>query len=235
MDPKVIDTLRHVFTLAVILTLGIIGYKFYKKTEARKHEVVAMRGEITDTNFYHGLRDSDAKATLLRCIGHLQRAHQLGIEPGELFDSVFDRKKSSDLIDEHADGYPTAQKLVQATITTAWQHAGQLHMFDEPDALNALLSGEMPVMNPAPVIDFIIDPALSPGIERVVPNLQLLLESKKPGAIPTDIEVNATRQLVFDLTDAGVIDHNAQKRIIDDYEAARSKRGTPPPVAVPAP
>jgi Tfp pilus assembly major pilin PilA len=236
MDPKVIDTLRHVFVLAVLLAIGIFGYKQYKKYDARKQVVSAMRADISDVNFYRALRESDAQATFLRCIGRVQRAQQLGMEQNDFMNAVFDRKKDSDAgIEETLDGTPTKEKLVRICVKSGWQTAKLLNMFDEPDAVSTLLTGEMPIMSPAPVLSHIVDPALSPGLEKVVPNFELLPEARKPNALPTDIEVNATRQLINDLADAGIIDHYAQKRIIDDYEAARSKRSAPAPVAVPAP
>jgi len=224
MDPKVIDTLRYVAMLAVFLIFGLVGFKFYSKHNARKAEVTAIRDGASDTNFYHALREEDAKATFLRCIGHLEKAHQLGVEPSELFADVFSRKKKDDFgAEDHSDGYPVAQKLVEETITTGWHNATQMGLFEEADAVKSLIAGEMPAMRKPPVIDHIVDPALSPGLEKVVPNLQLLPEPKKAGAVATDIELNSARQLIRDLADAGVIDHNAQKRILDAFDAEKPK------------
>lgn len=232
MDSKVADILRHVFILAVLFAIGLFAYKQYKKYEAKSDLVTAMRADVADANFFRALRESDAKATLLRCVGRMAKARQMGVEPTDFINLVYERKKGDGPREDNPDGVPVREKLVRATVSSAFEHAKQLGLLEEPSSIASLLAGEMPLVTPAPVFEHIVDPALSPGIEMIVANLTLEPTPRIPGATPTDIQVAAFRELINDLTEANIIDKNAQKRIFDDFAPTRPK---PLPVPEPPP
>ena len=80
-----------------------------------------------------------------------------------------------------------------------------------------LAKGELPDGDPKPAIAHIIDPAVSPGLERIVPNLELRPVKAAAAAEPTDLEVAAAKNLATELCSANVIEYKAEKRIVDHY------------------
>ena len=72
----------------------------------------------------------------------------------------------------------------------------------------------------------IIDAALSPGLDRVVANLEIR-PPRKPGSAMNDVEIAAAKQLAKVLSDAGVIETAAADRIIESL--------TPKPFLQPTP
>lgn len=232
MDSKVADTLRHVFILAVLAAIGIFGYKQYKKYDAKKQLVETFRAEISDANFFHALRESDAKATLLRAVAHMKKAQQMGLEPPAFLDLALGDGKKSNGLTETTETMSSREKMIRGTVTSAFEHSRQLGLLDDPANIASLLAGDMPAVVPPPVFEHVVDPALSPGLEKIVANLTIEPELRAPGAVPTDIEVAAFRQLIYDLTDANIIDRTAQKRIFEAYGPTKSP--TPPAPVEPA-
>ena len=69
----------------------------------------------------------------------------------------------------------------------------------------------------------IIDPSLSPGIDKVMANLEIR-PPKAKGLPMSDVEIAAAKQLAASLALAGVIEESAERRISDSL--------TPKPPAV---
>jgi len=82
--------------------------------------------------------------------------------------------------------------------------------------------GTVPDVIPQPKVSNIIDPALSPGMEKIVPNLELRLPSKVE-APPSDLEIAAAKSLASDLYSARVIEHDAEARIAEYYDKVKQK------------
>ncbi|MEO7098555.1 MAG: hypothetical protein ABI162_04280, partial [Luteolibacter sp.] len=63
-----------------------------------------------------------------------------------------------------------------------------------------------------PEIGTLIDPSLSPGMERVIANLEI-----RPARTTTkasDVEIAAAKELARDLSDAKIIEESARDRIL---------------------
>lgn len=231
MDPRLADLLRNLLMVIILVVVGLFGFKQYRRHADRSALVSQMQTDVGDPAFYHAFRQEEAQATLLRCIGRIHRANRLGMEPGVFFDRVFDRTQTK-ASSEEEDAYPSKEKLVRDTLERAYQHATQLGLLEDKTSLQDLEAGEMPSVTPKPVIGTIIDPSLSPGLEKIVPNLDLRPANLNRSETPTDLEIAAVRKLAQQLSDARVIDDAASRRILAAYDAAK----TPPkPAPAPAP
>lgn len=227
MDPRIADLLRHIATGAILLALALFGFKLYKRHTDKNDVVAAMRTDVSEAAFYRSLSEEDARRTFLRCIAHMDRAEKLGMEPGTFLDRVFDRKeKKTSGIDDDA-GFPVREKLVRVTLLRAHQHARQLGLLDRPEHLKDLESGEIPPVDPKPVLGTIIDPKFSPGLEKAVPNLELRARPAAPDRELSDLEIAAARELIRDLADANLIVDETAKRLLGHYVAK-------PPVTPPS-
>ena len=75
-----------------------------------------------------------------------------------------------------------------------------------------------------PEIATLIDPAVSPGIDKVIANLEIRPPHAE-SSIPSDVEIAAAKQLARDLADAKVIEEPVRDRIIGKL--------APPPAKAP--
>jgi len=151
-----------------------------------------------------------------------EEANSLGMEPSQYFDLVFKREKGKDEASDEFEDFPAREKLARETLLRAHQRAVQLKLIETPEALQELTQGNMPDIAPKPVIAFIIDPAISPGLEKVVPNFDILPGDLKKEA-PTDLEIAVARNLAGDLYSAQIIDRDAEKRITAHFRPPASK------------
>ncbi len=217
MDPRLADILRHTLVALILLTLALVGFKQYKRYSDKQRLVAGMRTDISDASFYRSLSAEETRRTFLRSIARIERAAKLGLEPPVFFDIVFDRKDHNKLALGDDTGYPTREKLVRTSLQRAHQHARQLGLLDRPEHLYDLEAGEIPPIESKPVIGTLIDPALSPGLEKVVPNLELRAAPRGPDHKPTDLETAAARELIRDLSDANLIEAGAAQRLLEHY------------------
>lgn len=216
MDPRVVTTLKWSAFVVIAFIAFVIGSKHYKK-HARKEALAAeMRTLVSDATFYHSVTEKDARSVLLRGIAMVDEAKSLGLEPKAYFDKVFEREKGllSTEEDDKEDDHPMREQLARTSLTRGYQHALQLDLLADDRGRVAMAEGKLPEVSPVPSFAHIIDPALSSGLEKVVPNLVL----RPAGTVeekPTDLEVAAARQLAGDLLSARVIDRQTEKRILD--------------------
>lgn len=217
MDPRVKDTLRYCVMLVVALVgLGFLN-KHYQRHRDKEQLVRELRTLTSEASFYRSFEASQARATLLECIARVERARQLGLPVNELADRVFGRDEGLGF-GEQPEGDSAAERLVRRTLVLGHEAASKLALLD-PDPLAELADGRLPAGHPGgrPQIVPLIDPAVAPGFEKIVPNLEL----RPPGESteePTTVELAAARQLAEDLASAGVIERNAARRILEIYQ-----------------
>lgn len=217
MDPRTATTLRLTIWGIVLFFAFIYGSKHYKKFARKEALVEEMRMAISDASFYRSLEAKDAHATFLKAIAMIDEANANGLVPTIFFDKVFkyDDEGKTKLGQDYED-YPARERLARETLLRGYHHALQFSLLDKPGKRALLAKGELPDGDPKPVIANIIDPAVSPGMEKIVPNLELR-PAKSTGAAPTDLEVAAAKELASELSAANVIEYEAEKRIVDHY------------------
>ena len=178
-----------------------------------------------DSVDYHQFYAADANRTLLRAMHLIHQAEQRGQDPSEFLnkvlgvpgDSWFERS-------ENVRSLPSrTESLADETLRANYEHCRKLGLLDNADALDDLADGELPVICTGPatgqrvVISTVIDPELSPGIEKVLANLEIT-PPKEPSLNLGDVEIAAARRLARDLQNAGVIEQQALKRILARYD-----------------
>jgi hypothetical protein len=221
MDPRVATTIKLAIFAVIALVVFSVSSKHYKKFKRKDALVDEMRTLVSEASFYRSLSETDARGVLLKGIAKVEEAKSLGMEPSAYFDRVFKRDKSKDDPADEFEDHPAREKLARETLLRAHQHAVQLKLVETPEARLDLADGKMPDVTPKPVIACTIDPVISPGLEKVVPNLELVPADAKESP-PTDLEIAAARNLAADLYSSQIIDREAEKRITEHF------RPTPP-------
>lgn len=213
MDPRVSAILKWA-VLGLFVFVTFIYISRYTKREKRKDEIVAeMRGLVSEASFYRALTEKDARTTFLRGISLIYDAKQLGMDQADVFDGVFSKegKDKSSSADEF-ENYPSREKLARETYSRAYQHADQLGLLAGPEEVAGLRQGELPPTPVRSAIICVIDPAISPGLEKVVPNFELRPFDNK-NATPNDTDIAAARNLASDLASSQIIDRETETKI----------------------
>jgi hypothetical protein len=212
MDPRVASILKWALYLLVAF-MSFIYISRYHKRETRKEEIVSdMRGLVSEASFYRAMTEKDARTTFLRGIALLEDAKQLGMDQAAVFNGVFDPEdKAKDTSDEF-ENYPSREKLARETLTRAYEHAKQLGLLAGKEEVAALRQGELPSTPVRTAIICVIDPAVSPGLEKVVPNFEFRPFDNKNATL-NDTDIAAARNLASDLATSQIIDRETERKI----------------------
>ena len=215
MDSRIIDTIRYSFLLVTLLVGFLFAQKHYRRHVTKKEIVAELQSVTSDSSFYQQFETEDAHATLLKGVALIHQANELGLTPVELFDQVFQYDNYGET---QSTDYPVKEALVRNTLTNAYEAAKRLEMLD-PGSINDLEDGHIPTtLKGAPVILPLIDSELSPGLEKIIPNLELLpADRAAKDRELTDIETAAARRLAKNLASAGLIERSVADRIIEHY------------------
>ena len=133
----------------------------------------------------------------------------MGIKP-KFFDNDAEREEP-----------PAREKIIRSCLRTNYENFLKLGYKPDFHTLDAMKNGELPPI-PAggphsgrkPEIANLINPAISPGMEKVIANLEIR-PPQTDNQKPTDIQIAAAKQLARDLSDARIIEESVRDRILD--------------------
>ena len=230
MDPRAVTTLKLALFAFVALVLGGFILKHIKLQKKIDKLTAEMRVLVSDTSFYRSPTVESAHSTLFKGIAMIEDAKKLGLDPINYFDTVFghDQKGHKVGLDDEFSEFPAREKLARETLLRAYQQAEHFKFLDSPDYIESLRAGEMPPVVPKPTVACIIDPSLSPGMEKIVANLELRSAARTPGP-PNDLEVAAAKNLSSDLYSSHVIESDADSRIARHYDKREPLKTEPKP------
>lgn len=249
---SVSDLLRYLFMAAVTIVILIVGMKLWGRQKTDRLIVRELRVLASETSSFEQITPEDAQAALFKSMFFLHLADsKLKKEPGEVLQKVFHGKGDGALFPSPEVGQTYTdprETLIREGLLRNYQHCRTLGIFKETDGLNALEEGKIPKIvsgssagSPV-VIRHIIHKDVSPGIEKLIPNMVIsppALEGEEDG-IPTDLEITQAKTLASLLSGARLIERKAQDRIVEHYDRA----GAPPepapepepePVSIPEP
>jgi hypothetical protein len=217
-SPRYIIT-RAIFLIALIVA-ALYGSSFIKKKQRQSAIIAEIKSITSDSAFFNQFYSADAEKTLVKAIALMAEANNSGIPPNELIDKGLGTQHEYFNAYEQKKEPPVREKIIRATLLGNYENFRKLGYNADFHTLRDMKQGDLPVI-PAgpesgkkPEIGTIIDPAISPGIERVLANLEL--RPPRPlKAKPTDVEIAAARQLARDLAEALVIEESARDRMLE--------------------
>ncbi len=219
MDLRVRDVLRLLFVIIALLVGGSVAMKQYRIYQQKAELVELVRELTSEASFYRQFDRAGAEKVLLRSVAAVEDARQLGLPPKELFDRVYEREEKDRYDYRSADHYPVAEQLVRRTLDHAHRAADDLGIL-KSQHLKDLRDGAMPRTSAGkPVILPLVDPDISAGLEKIVPNLEIHPPGTDPAKRRLDaIEIAAARELARDLADADLIEESVSDRILERYK-----------------
>ena len=219
---------RYIITRAAFLigflVVSLIGLKYIKKYQ-RKNAIFADLQSITsDSSFFQQFYAADAQKSLVRAIGLMAEANTLGVEPSVTIDRGMGIEKKFFSTDSDRDEPPVRQKIIRTCLRSNYENFVKLGYTPDFHTLDALKKGEFPAIpsgpqsGQKPQIANLIPPEFSPGMEKVIANLEIR-PPQEEGRKSTDIELAAAKQLANDLFYAHLIEEAARNRILKEFGA----------------
>lgn len=218
--PSISDILRYAVLLIIVVVVGLFAMSFLRKRREHRALVADMRSIVSDSSYYQQFYADDAQKTLLRAMYLLHQAEQKGRDPSEFLNEVLGVAGDSllDRSGDKPDSLSRTEALADSTLRANYENCRKLGLLDDAKSLETLAKGVPPTITIGPAageraaVHPIIDPSLSPGIEKVLANLQI--GPPRDDSQPLgDVEIAAARRLARALQSAGIIDPAAQKRI----------------------
>lgn len=208
---------RAVYLIAALVIL-LFGFSFYKKTQRRTAVVSDLRALTSDSSYFHQFYPEDARKALVRAMGLLADGERLGLTPEDTIERALDLQKGVfDERDPKQDADPKTL-LVLDSLQDNYANTMKLGYSADHQTVTTLKTGELPTIPSGPqagrrpVIAPIIDPALSPGLDKVVANLSIRPPGQD-GSKRSDVEIAAAKQLAGRFASAGVIEREVGERI----------------------
>lgn len=209
---------RAIYLIVALVAL-LFGFSQYKKIQRHSALVSELRLLTSDSSYFQQFYPADARKTLVRAIGLIAEAKNLGRDPHETIDRALGLRKP--MFDDRDPKENASRKtlLVLDSLRDNYAHAAKLGFVDDHKSVTTMKSGELPPILSGPqagsraAIVPIIDPALSPGLDKVVANLAI----RPPGAADAttdDVQTAAAKQLAGRLAAAGVIEQEVADAII---------------------
>jgi hypothetical protein len=217
-SPRYILT-RALFFIALLVVV-LYGFSFFKKMQRRAAIISELKSITSDSSFFQQFYAADAQKSLVRAIALIAEANQLGLEPDKAIDGGLGIERKYFTTDEDRDEPPVREKIIRSSLRKNYENFRKLGYTPDFHTLASMKTGELPPIQSGPSsglrpeVGTIIDPALSPGMEKVIANLEIR-PTRAEKTAPSDVEIAAAKQLARDLGDAKLIEESARDRILE--------------------
>jgi hypothetical protein len=217
-SPRYILT-RAAFLIALLIAV-LYGFSYFKKFQRKSAIVAELKSIASDSSFFQQFYAADAQKSLVRAIGLMAEANELGLTPDRAIDGGLGIERKYFTTDEDRKDPPARDKIIRSSLTSNYENFRKLGYSPDFRTLQGMKNGELPEIpsgpqaGQKPEIGTLIDPTLSPGMERVIANLELR-PPRQGNTQASDVETAAAKQLARDLYEARIIEESARDRILE--------------------
>jgi hypothetical protein len=214
---------RAVFWLILLVAI-VCGYSFIKKKQRQSAIIVELESITSDSSFFQQFYPEDARKTLIRAIGLIAEANSLGLTPDTTISRGMGIKTELFASTANREEPPVREKIIRACLRSNYENFVKLGYKADIRTLDTMKNGALPVIPVGPqsgrnpVIANLISATLSPGMEKVIANLEL----RPPQADqtpPTAIEIAAAKQLACALSEARFIEEPVRDHILESLSS----------------
>jgi hypothetical protein len=218
--PSIRDILNRIVFYSVLLGTCYFGYKFAMKLRRQSAITSELQSITSDSSFFQQFYAENARKTLVRAIGLIAEANALGVDPDKAIDRGIGIKEEFFASNTVHEEPPVRQKIIRTCLRGNYENFLKLGYTANIQTLEAMRKGELPPIPSGPrsgyhvEIGTLIDASISPGMEKVIANLEIRPPVDGRRRL-TDIQVAAAKQLARDLAAANIIQQSVQMRIIE--------------------
>lgn len=221
MDPSIRHIITRAVTVIAIIIALIYGYGIIKKHQRKSATISQLQLICSESSYFRQFSEDEAKKTLIRAIGFVAEADFLGINPDDSIKAALGQKKEwFDGSQTDPDDIPPAQHIIRSSLRANYDNFLKLGYKPEFEIIKSMKDGQLPAIPSGslagrkPIIKSLIPTAASPGIEKVLANLELAPPGSEETRL-TDIQLAAAKQLARDLANARIIEQSVRDRIIE--------------------
>ncbi len=216
--------------LLVLLVVVAITYKFVKQRQRESVIIAELAAITTESSFFQQFYAEDARKSLIRAVGLIAEASSLGVAPNDAISRSLGIKPQMFTDDARHDEPPLRERIIRTCLRDNYVNFLKLGFKPDFYALDAMRQGKLPPIpsgpqsGHTPVISYFINPAVSPGMDRVIANLEIRPPASDDDK-PSVVQLASAKQLARDLTEAKIIDDRTCENIL---EALGQKPATKP-------
>lgn len=220
---------RYILTrtafLITALVAGVFAISFVKKKQRKSAIISELKSISSDSSFFQQFYAADAQKSLIRAIGLIAEANELGVAPDATVDRCLGIERAFFPSQAREDEPAPREKIIRSTLLTNYENFIKLGYKADFHTLAAMKGGTLPAIPSGPeagknpVLATLIGPAISPGIDKVIANLEIRPPRADSERI-SDIEIAAAKRLAGDLADARIIEEPVRERILEKLSEA---------------
>ena len=210
---------RSIYLIATIIAILFV-YGFIKKKQRISAIATELQSITCDSSFFKQFSADDTRKTLMRAVALIMEANSLGQPPDIAIDRGLGIKEKLFNTESEKKEIPAREKIIRDCLRTNYENCLRLGYTGDVRTIKSLKEGEFPTITTGPhsgkkpMIATLISPTISPGMEKVVANIEIRPPQEESHKL-TDIETAAAKQLAKDLADAKIIEEPVRNRIIE--------------------
>ena len=204
----------------VLLVVVLIGYKSLRKHQRETAIFAELEAITNDSSFFQQFYAAEARKSLVRAIGLIAEASSLGIAPDAAISRGLGIKQQFFTDDARHEEPPVRERIIRSCLRNNYVNFLKLGFKPDFHTLDSMHKGELPPIpsgpqnGRTPVISYLISPDISPGMDKVIANLEI----RPPAADeekPSDIQIAEAKQLARDLMEARIIEDKVCEKILE--------------------
>lgn len=205
--------------LITLLVAVLVSYSFIKKKQRQAAITAELESITSDSSFFQQFYPDDARKSLVKAIGLIAEANSLGVDPDTAINRGMGLKAKFFENDAAHEAQPIRETIIYSCLRNNYENFIKLGYKADFHTLEAMRAGELPPIPGGPqagrqaVISTLISAALSPGLDKVIANLEIRPPQADAQA-PNVIEIAAAKKLAHDLAEARLIEEAARDRIL---------------------
>jgi hypothetical protein len=211
--------LSRALFLIVTLVVVLSSVSFYKKKQRQSAILADLKSLSSDSSYFQQFYAEDAQKSLVRAVALIAEANQLGIPPESSIDRALGIETKT-FFSEEKPAEPTyRQQIVRTNLRANYENFLKLGYAADFHTLEAMKGGSLPPIpngpeaGKKPVVGTYISAALSPGLEKVIANLEIR-PPQADSRVLTDLETAAAKRLAESLAEAKLIEEPIRDKII---------------------
>jgi hypothetical protein len=222
-------SIRYIITRAIsiiaLLVALIYGYGYFKKHQRKSAVIADLQTICGESSYFRQFSFEDAQKTLIRAMGLIAEADSLGMSPDDAIKGGLGQKREWFVNELDPDDTPPAQLIIRSSLRANYDNFIKLGFKTDFNTIKAMKDGQLPLISSGslggrkPIIKTLIPAEASPGIEKVLANLELAPPGSEETPL-TDIQLAAAKQLARDLYNARLIEDPVRERIIAHLSSA---------------
>ena len=208
---------RAAFLIALLIAI-LFGISFVKKRQRESVIIGELESITSDSSFFHQFYPEAARKSLVRAVGLIAEATNLGVTPLSAINRGMGIKPKFFDNDIRHEEIKPREKIIRDCLLTNYENFLKLGYKPDYQTLETLKNGDLPEIpsgpqaGKKPIIADIISPTLAPGMDKVIANLEIRPPQSEKHT-PTTLEIATAKQLAADLTDGQFIEESVRDKI----------------------